>query len=58
MQFYAKEIFSCACPFTDASECVHTGRRLVYDRREAGFHWLHTYLREAKNRLKAAPDRC
>ena len=48
MQLYAKEIFSCACPFTDASERFQTGRRRVYDRREAGFHWRHTYLREAK----------
>ena len=27
-------------------------RRLLYDRREAGLHWFHTYLKEVKTDSK------
>ena len=48
MQFFAKEIFVSACPCIDASERFQTGRRLLYDRREAktDSELLQTGLRE------------
>ena len=48
MNIFPREIFVSACPCIDASERFQTGRRLLYDRREAGFHWFHAYLKEAK----------
>ena len=46
------QFFVYACPCVDASESFQTGRRLLYDRREAGLHWFHRYLKEAKTDSK------